>query len=592
MSKSAPATDTIAGRYRVSGRIAGGGMGEVLRAVDTVLRRTVAIKILPPDLASRSGFVDRFRSEARSAARLNHPGVVQVYDWGETGTTYFMVMEYVRGKNLRQILAERGALAQRQACEVIAGVLDALQAAHDNGIVHRDVKPENVMISVEGKVKVADLGLARVADKTTQTGGLIGTVAYVAPEQARGEPTDARTDIYSTGCVMYELLTGSPPFEGDAAQVLNGHLNSRVPEPSIAAPAIGPEVDRIVIRATQPDPGARYGLAAEMKAEVESALVSSAPSAPLAELSSEVTREAPADSMDTVAPASRKHRRRWPLIAAAAFVAITLAAAAVLHPARVPDVAGAKLAAAQVRLQKSGLQTVVRRVYSDESPGTVIETRPASGGIVFGDQSVMVVVSIGPRTADLPDLVGKSLEEAKSLVGRAGLAIGEVTRRHDAAAANTVISQDPEPGKVRGGTPVNLVVSDGPEMVEVPDVKGRSFEEASSMLTGAGLNTVRQDTFNDAAVGVVLDQDPKGGASVQKGSAVTLTVSKGPEPFAMPDVRNRPCSEAKATLESKGLTVAINSKSHAQCGSNKVLDQDPLPGATVRKGQEATLYLA
>ncbi|MEO7803471.1 MAG: protein kinase, partial [Actinomycetota bacterium] len=219
-----PISQVIAGRYHLVARIGGGGMGEVFRARDAVLGRTVALKILPRSVASSLVSVERFRREAQAAARISHANVVAVHDWGETEGTYYMVMEYLRGRNLRELLADHGTLETRQACQVIDQVLSALSSAHAEGLVHRDIKPENILISTEGIVKVTDFGIAHVREGTSSTGGILGTVAYIAPEQARGDGVDARADIYASGCVMYELLTGAPVFEGDAARVLYQHL--------------------------------------------------------------------------------------------------------------------------------------------------------------------------------------------------------------------------------------------------------------------------------------------------------------------------------------------------------------------------------
>lgn len=593
MGKPAPATEVIGGRYRVNARIASGGMGEVLRALDTVLGRTVAIKILPFELAARPGFVERFRIEAQSAARLSHPNVVQVHDWGESGSTYYMVMEYVRGKNLREVLASSGYLPPRQVCELTVQVLDALEAAHSRGLVHRDVKPENVMITIDGRVKVADFGLARALERATVTGGLLGTVAYVAPEQARGDQVDGRADLYSTGCVMYELLTGTMPFEGDAAQILYQHLNGRVPVPSKTRPDIPSEIDRIVARATSPQPAERYASAAEMRSEIES-LVAILPEAPpLADLAGEVTADVPADVLETMVAVERPKRRRIWTWMIAALVAIAAGLAGWnFRPVRVPAVEGLDLAAAKERLAAVGLTGEVRRAFSDEPPGIVISADPDRGSWVRRGGEVVLKVSRGPALADLVDLSGKTLSEAQSLIEAAGFQVGEVVERSDRSAKGTVIDQDPKPGLVRKGTPVNLTVSGGPEMVDVPSVVTKTVAEARALLSQAGLEAVVEEVFNDASSGTVLDQTPKAGEKAEVGTQVRLLVSKGPEPFAMPDVKGKACSVAKAELESLGLVVTVNGKGGAACGSNKVLDQDPLPGATVRKGQEATLYVA
>lgn len=591
MSKTAPPTDVIAGRYQISSRIASGGMGDVYRAWDSNLRRTVALKVLSLDRASRPDVIERFRSEAQSAARLSHPNVVSVHDWGETDSTYYMVMEHVRGRNLREIMGAH-RLTTRQACEVMIQALDALQAAHDRGLVHRDVKPENILLTTDGRVKVTDFGIARAVEAGTRTKGLYGTVAYVAPEQARGAAIDGRSDIYSAGCVFYELLTGSRPFEGDAASVLHQHLNGQVPRPSRENKEVTAGIDGIVNKATQPDPKQRYGFAREMRSDLEQAIKELPSSAPLSELSMELTTEVAPEMIDTQVPESRRKRwfRWWYplvplLIAGLAFAAYSY------RPIKVPNLEGMQLVAARAKLADLGFGAKVEVRRSDEAPDTVLRTRPEEGRRIRHGSTVVLIVSKGPELTTLSDLTGLSLDEAKDVIQKAGLQFGEAIEKNSPSPAGEIIEQDPQPGRIKVGTPVNVVISKGPETALVPDVKGKSFAEASSMLTSAGFLVTREDVFNDAAVDQVVEQQPAPNSKVSKGTQVKLVVSKGPEPFAMPDVKGKSCTDAKTQLEGLGLVVVVNSRG-AGCGANKVLDQDPFAGAQVKRGTEATLYVS
>lgn len=588
MGNGALATESIAGRYRVVARIASGGMGEVYRARDSVLGRTVAVKVLPPDLAARPGFIDRFRSEAQAAARLSHPNVVQVHDWGETESAYFMVMEYVRGKNLRDLLGSRGRLAPRQACEVMIQTLEALSAAHQNSLVHRDVKPENIMLTAEGHVKVMDFGIARALEREA-TAGLLGTVAYVSPEQARGGAVDGRSDLYSAGCVLYELLTGAMPFEGSAAEVLNHHLTSTVPNPS-ADVAGAASLDGIVRKAAAREPGDRYASAEEMKADLVRALDTLPTAPPLAELAAELTSEVPQELVETALSAPPKKSRRVlavvVVVAAAAIAALVFA----FRPVRVPEVAGLRELSARQRLLDAGLAAGSEYVFADDSPGEVARTEPEGGSLARRGTTVILYVSRGLEVVTLDNLIAMSREAAEARIKAAGLVVGTVSEKHDRSQPGTVLDQSPEAGKVTKGTPVNLTVSKGAEVASVPDVVGKTFDEARSILAGAGFDAAREETYSDLPSGTVVTQSPAGGEKAEKGSAVMLSVSKGPEPFAMPDVRGRSCAQAKSELEGVGLVVTYTSQSKGGCGSNKVLEQDPLPGSTVRKGQEATLY--
>lgn len=592
-SQVALSDELVAGRYQVMARVGAGGMGEVYRAKDTVLGRTVALKMLPASLASQRGFVDRFKAEAQAAARVSHPNVVQVHDWGETQGTYFMVMEYVRGKNLREVLAAHERLSPPQAVEVVRQILAALGAAHRTGMVHRDIKPENVIIDADGNAKVTDFGIAKVIEDAGLTGGLLGTVAYAAPEQARGEAVDGRTDLYSTGCLLYELLTGSRPFEGDPVFVLNQHLNERVPPPSREAPEVSQELDRIVGKATHPNPDERYTTAIAMKQDLADAQPGSAE---LNGLAAELTSEVPMGATQTVVSIPVRRKRFAWLKWLALLIATGLIASATYFfwPQEIPHVVGDKQQTAQTSLEAAGFTVVIRSVFSERDPGLVVETEPPSGARVRRGSEVILIVSKGPELTDVPVLTGMSVEQATAALEAAGLVLGTVKEQSAKAVKGTVLEQDPAPGRARRGDPVNLVISTGPKMVDVPDVTNKQVADAKAVLQSAGLSSTVEEQFSDAAPGMVLSQDPSGGKRVEEGSSVKLVVSKGTQPFPMPDVKNKACSDAMNTLKSQGLDVSVrNSKGEATstCGTNKVIEQDPLPGATVKKGDQVTLYV-
>src|SRR5437763_11461375 len=386
------ATDVIAGRYRVAARIGSGGMGEVFRARDQVLGRTVAVKVLPQELAARPGFVERFRAEAQAAARLSHPNAVQVHDWGSSDGSYFMVMEYVRGRTLREVLAARGRLQPAQAAVVVGQLLAALEAAHASGLVHRDVKPENVLLTAAGDVKVTDFGISRMAEvgaplgqkgvgvpvgqrRVATSSDLLGTASYVSPEQIRGDPVDARTDLYAAGCVLYELLCGAPPFEGNVAHVLHEHLTGRVPDPSVEVPEAAP-LDAVVAMSTAPDPAARYPSAAAMRTALAEAAASLPQAPPLSELASEITSMVVTETQETmVSPLRRRRRRRWPLLVALLLVLVVGAGAVMLRP--VPRVTGLRRVEAVAELREAGLHSRAGMAFDDTVPaGTVIGARP------------------------------------------------------------------------------------------------------------------------------------------------------------------------------------------------------------------------
>ncbi len=514
-------------------------MGEVFRARDSVLGRTVALKMLPFELAVQAGFIERFRAEAQAAARISHPGVVQVHDWGQEDDTYYMVMEYVRGKNLRHILSVVGKLQPRQSAQVAGQVLGALSAAHERGLVHRDIKPENIIVGTDGRVKVTDFGIARAFENASMTGGLLGTVAYVAPEQARGEPVDPRADIYSTGCLLFELLTGSLPFEGDAAKVLQDHLNGRVPAPSTRDPAIGPGLDRVVRRATEPNPADRYQSAQEMRSDLAMAMRSLPDAPPLAELTSEFTSEVMPESVDTVVPGVRpkKKRRWWRWVLAALLVVGLTAAVWAFSPIKVPKVVGMRSQNAVATLRDKGLSVEQSRAFSDEIEDTVISTNPAPGRRVRRGGTVRITVSAGPQLTDAPSVIGLQFPGASKLIVDSGLVVGKVDRRHDLQAKDKVLDQDPKPGRLRKGDPINLIISDGPAILEIPELRNRSASQAEALLNQAGFRSAREAVFNPGAEGTVVDQTPKAGEKLPQGTLVKMIVSRGPQPFAMPNVK-------------------------------------------------------
>lgn len=599
--KRLDAPSEIAGRYLIAGRIGAGGMGDVFRARDSVLGRTVALKMLPFDLAIQPGFIERFKAEAQAVAKISHPNVVQVHDWGQEDDTYYMVMEYVRGKNLRQVLGDNRVLAPRQAAQVVGQVLGALAAAHDKGVVHRDVKPENVLLATDGRAKVTDFGIARAMENASLTNGMMGTVAYVAPEQARGEKVDPRTDLYSVGCMLFELLTGSLPFEGDAAKVLQDHLNSRVPAPSSLRPELPETLDRVVVKATAPDAGQRYGSANEMRKDLASAMAQLPQAPPLTDLTGELTSEASADLLDTVVrqdlPGRRPRRRRrgWLLGSLLVLVAAAAAGAYYVGPTQVPDVIGLSQELAGERMAEAGLVASFAEAFSDEvAAGDILSSDPGAGAWTRRDGVVAVSVSAGPKVSDVPDVVGMPLEQAEQAIRANDLTLAPVERRNSLAPLDQVLAQDPEPRQVKSGELVSLVVSDGPAILALPDLAGNPAAEAQAALQEQGFGAVIAEVFHGAAPGTVVGQSPPPGEPHQQGTEVTLQVSKGPQPFAVPDVKGKSCADASSQLEGLGMSVKSQTTggAAADCGGNRVLEQEPLPQSERKPGAEATLYVS
>jgi eukaryotic-like serine/threonine-protein kinase len=606
---------TLDGRYHIVERIAAGGMGEVFLAHDAVLAREVAVKVLHRSLAGDQAFVDRFRREARAAAVLSHPNIVAVYDWGSVDGIYYMVMEYVRGGGVRDLLNAKGHLEPPQVAEIVRQTLLALEHAHRQGIVHRDIKPENILVTTEGVVKVADFGLARAyADGTaTQSGTVTGTVQYLSPEQIRGEPADPRSDLYALGIVTYELLTGRLPFAGETAMaVAYKHLSDRVPKPSSIVPDVPGELDGFVTSATDRDRELRPESAIEMRRDLERIRPSLPQATPLSSLvgdaievtgdDGETTVHVGRDATTATIPRVERHRRRrWRralgialLVAALAAVAWGAWAYLIPHHADVPPLAGVSVEDARARLMDLGL--TVRTgdpVYSmryDE--GEVVRVRPAPGTTLERGDAVTIVPSAGPPPVDVPSVVGTPLDQARRLLERADLVAGSPRLRFsDEIPVDHVISQDPADGTAPRGSVVRLVVSKGPPPQPVPQVVGETEEDATAILEEAGFVLGTTDTKFSNAVerGDVIKQFPKAGKELQPGSTVTLTISLGPKTFPCPRFLGLSKEAAQDVADQYGLNLTFSTV-YGTSGTI-VYSQSPGVNATVRYGDTITLFM-
>ncbi|MFE0142670.1 Stk1 family PASTA domain-containing Ser/Thr kinase [[Kitasatospora] papulosa] len=591
------------GRYRVDARIAVGGMATVYRAVDTRLDRVLALKVMHPALATDAAFVERFIREAKSVARLAHPNVVGVFDQGAQGAYVYLAMEYVAGCTLRDVLRERGALQPRAALDILEPVLAALGAAHLAGFVHRDMKPENVLIGDDGRVKVADFGLARaVGTATDTTGSLLGTVSYLAPEQIEQGTADTRSDVYACGVVLYEMLTGGKPHGGDtAAQVIYQHLNEDVPAPSGAVPGLAAGLDELVAAATARNPDLRPSDAVALLAAsrvIREALteeqLDAMPPQALAEThdaaedrTSVIPRVIPAgqgtahhtsrlEMPRTALPEPGLGRRvplafrgrRGVLTAVVAVLLVLGAGAGVWYInsgqfTRVPALLGKTQSAAEERLADEGLDLKgVERAYSDTvRRGTVISSDPGSGERIRGNDAVKLVISRGPETVKVPDVEGLALADARRELKKWGLAPGMATREFsEEIDRGKVIRTDPRAGTERHtDSAVALVVSKG-SPVDVPDVTGLSVDEATAALDEAGLKAeVLPERVNSAeAQGEIARQTPGSGAEAAEGDTVELTVSKGPRMLQVPDVTGKDVDEARSALEDAGFEVKVD----------------------------------
>lgn len=602
----APIGQVLDGRYRIDAQIAVGGMATVYRAVDTRLDRVLALKVMHPTLAADASFVERFIREAKSVARLSHPNVVSVFDQGADGAYVYLAMEYVAGCTLRDVLRERGALQPRAALDILEPVLAALGAAHRAGFVHRDMKPENVLIGDDGRVKVADFGLVRAVDTVTNTtGSVLGTVSYLAPEQIERNVADPRVDVYACGVVLYEMLTGGRPHSGDSpAQVLYRHLNEDVPPPSAAVPGLPLELDELVESATARTPEVRpqdavalLAGARDARAVLTDDQLDAVPPQARAEGHSNsadrtsvipraVGAGSPAGDGGPVhrtsrlamppagqAPATRRRRgggnsRRGVLaLITAVLLALGLGAGVWYINSgqftQVPPLLAKTQAQAEKRLTDAGLDLKgVDRAYSDtDKRGTVMSSTPKSGERIRGNGTVRLTISLGPRVVKVPGLEGTGLDRARSRLKATGLEPGMVTKAFsEQIPKGEVISTDPEAGtKRKAGTAVALVVSKGVP-VEAPDVTGDSVEDATAELKESGLKVAiaPRRVFSEEDEGSVARQSPGVETEVEKGATVTLTLSKGADMVEVPDVEGEAVEDAQKTLEDAGFTVDVS----------------------------------
>ena len=553
-------------RYDVGQVIGRGGMAEVYEGTDRRLNRRVAIKVLRPDLARDPMFQERFRREAQSAAGLNHPNIVAIYDTGEDligeGANQvsipYIVMEYVDGVTLRHMLNNGPRILPERALEVIAGVLAALDYAHRHGIVHRDIKPANIMINAHGDAKVMDFGIARAmsdaATSVTATSAVMGTAQYLSPEQARGESVDARSDIYSTGCVLYELLTSSPPFNGDSpVSIAYQHVNEAPKLPSSIDPSIPTTLDTIALTALTKSPANRYQTAAEMRFDIERAIagmpISTRPSvAPVAaDLGSTTVIPLTSPAVTTAVMTHTKPggRKKWVTVTIATVVSALLllfVGSQLLGPSQdlvtTPNVKSKTIDEATLALSEVGLKVGTQTPQADDNvpKGTIIGQDPAPGELIEAGQAVNLIVSAGKDQVPVPDLVNlPSVDDARLVLTEAKLLLGRVTPVDSDKPEGTILEQDPVATTVVDiGTLISVTVSNG--KIPVPNVVGKNETQAKNTLVNAGflVDIVKQADASVAVV-TVISQSPESTELALKGSIVTLTVASAPVAIVCPD---------------------------------------------------------
>ena len=619
----------IDGRYQVRSRIARGGMATVYLATDLRLERRVAIKVMHAHIADDHDFAQRFIQEARSAARLAHPNVVNVFDQGEDGETAYLVMEYLPGITLRALLKDYKRLTAEQTLDIMDSVLAGLAAAHHAGIVHRDLKPENVMLADDGRIKLADFGLARAATANTATGqALLGTIAYLSPELVSRGTADARSDIYALGIMLYEMLTGEQPYTGDAPmQIAYQHANNTVPLPSEKTPGVPAGFDELVRWATARNPEDRPRDAKQMLErlrQIEADIRGGAGATvvlPQADVDPQATRVMVSETAPTallgagvasatnpltsgLSPAAatlaltadRIKRRRRAMFALVLLLAGLAAATGWFFGSgpgsfvAVPNVAGAQPAAAEQTLQAAGFQTAQEQVYDYQVPvGAVIGSDPKAGTPAPPGSLVKVLVSLGPRSLEFPDVTGATESAARELLTEFTVEKSQTEFSASIPNGSVIRATDPA-GNVISGTypekaPVVLVVSLGP----VPDVTGKTLDEASQLLAAAGLagNVTAEDFSDTVAAGTIISASPATDP-IAPGGTVNLIVSKGPDLVAVPDVAGKPMEEAIQILKAAGFNVsyAINEQ---LVKIATAVGTTPAAGENIKRGSTVTI---
>ena len=611
--------ELIANRYQVISLVASGGMASVYLANDQVLERKVALKVIHSHLAKDKSFVEKFQREAKMAAQLSHPNLVNVFDQGTDGEVIFLVMEYVPGITLRDAMNDFGALDTKKALEIIEPLTEALAAAHAAGILHRDLKPENVFLSDGGKVKLGDFGLAREISEHTQTGSVVGTVAYLSPELVLRGQADARSDIYSLGVMIFEMLTGKQPYQGEqAVQVAYQHANENIPAPSSVNSSVPELLDEIVLWTTARNPSQRPASAvallpviARAKQDLSRGLtttlseidktarinldrdfVSPAGATEVLDVA-DIEEFASSSSLATKLEKSNKRSKLWLTI----FTVIALIggggsgwwfSSGPGGLAAVPDLTGRTLEAAAEALDPLGVLIEQLEENSGTVPeGFITRTEPAAGSRVFKNSVVKVFISLGLKQLPVPEAKGLSAEAAKKLLTDSGFVVGSVKNFFGAEASGQVIGLSAPTGTILNqGSVLDLLVSIG----AIPDVLGLSAEAARALLAELPITIEEVEVFNNQipagqAVGLVLAEDPL----PENGSAV-LEISKGPEIVIMPNTVGETIAAAKSLLENLGLLVVVDTNQlSSNFGIAKVKRQSPEAGSEVRVGDSVTI---
>jgi beta-lactam-binding protein with PASTA domain/tRNA A-37 threonylcarbamoyl transferase component Bud32 len=592
----------VAGRYRLLGKLGSGGMADVWCAEDTMLDRRVALKFLHERFAQDEQFVERFRREASSAAGLQHPNVVSVFDRGTYDGSHYIAMEYVEGASLNDLI-DRG-LSIPEAVEIVRQVLAGARYAHAHGIVHRDLKPQNVLVDAEGRARVTDFGIARAGvSEITQTGSVLGTAQYLSPEQAQGLPVTAASDIYSVGVLLYEALTGRVPFEADSpVTVALKQVSERPRPPSELNPAVSRALDAVVLKALAKDPANRFASAEEFLAALDAAEADPSGAA-LGDTASYAAVAAAAGTPPPPPPPPEGPPERRGFFTPARLIALALLllllggvlAYALTRPESVlvPTVIGKMQPSAEATLQAAGFEVAVKSVPNDANSGIVLEQDPTAGSRADKGSTVTITVSTGLGTVVVPDVERKPEKRALKTLRDAGLRPKERQRPSGTVKRGFAIGTVPEAGvELERGQPITLFLSTGPKLVQVPSVIGQQQDAADTAIRDARLIPNFENRDSDAPVGEVIAQNPGAGSTVKQHSTVTVVVSNGAGTAVVPNVVGESKDQAKGDLKTAGLSVRIVKRTTTDENEDgTVLDQSPSAGTRLRRGEFVTIFV-